>query len=73
MIVNPRVQAIAELVNKLTEEDQEKLFRELKKQVLLAQARQLDASVKPNRISMDEIVAIVREVRQTRPPIHAVA
>ncbi len=73
MIVNPRVQAITELVNRLTEEDQEKLFRELKKQVLLAQARQLDASVKPNRISMDEIVAIVREVRQTRPPIHAVA
>ncbi len=73
MIVNPRVQAIAELVNKLTEEDQEKLFRELKKQVLLAQARQLDASVKPNRISMDEIVAIVREVRQTRQTVLSIA
>lgn len=68
---NPRVHEITTLVSKLTDEDQEALLKALKIQILLAQARRLDQSVKKNSISMDEIISVVQQVRQTRPQNHA--
>jgi hypothetical protein len=68
---NPRVQEITSLVSKLTDEDQEALLKALKIQILLAQARRLDQSVRKNKVSMDEIISVVRQVRQTRHQNHA--
>mgnify|MGYP006890186077 CR=1 FL=1 len=68
---NQRVREITSLVNKLTDEDQEALLKALKIQIILAQARRLDQSVRKNKVSMDEIISVVRQVRQTRPQNHA--
>lgn len=70
---SPRVNEISNLVSMLNDADQEALLKALKSQVLLAQARHLDQSVKSNKIGMDEIVKIVRQVRQIRTDGHASA
>jgi len=62
-----RVLEITHIVSMLTDEDQEKLLKALKTQILLAEARRLDQSVKKNDVSMDEILEIVRHIRQSRP------
>jgi len=64
---NARVLEITHIVSMLTDEDQEKLLKALKTQILLAEARRLDQSVKKNDVSMDEILEIVRHIRQSRP------
>jgi hypothetical protein len=51
-----RVLEITHIVSMLTDEDQEKLLKALKTQILLAEARRLDQSVKKNDVSMDEIL-----------------
>jgi hypothetical protein len=61
-----RVQEISKLVSKLPPAEQDDLLKALRKRVLLAKAEQLSGSVKPNTISMQEIVEEVRLVRKER-------
>jgi hypothetical protein len=61
---NPTIKEISNLVAQLSEADQAALLKALKAQVLLLQARRLDESMKPNQVEMEEIVEVVRKVRQ---------
>ncbi len=63
---NLKVKEITSLVSKLTEEDQAALLKALKAQIILAEARRLDQSVTKNKVSMDEILNVVRQVRIAR-------
>ena len=63
---NLKIKEIAELISKLTDADQDALLKALKVQIVLADARRLDQSVKKNKVSMDEILQVVRQVRVAR-------
>lgn len=59
-----RVRQISELVSKLPANEQETLLASLRKRMVQEQAERLAASVKPNSISMQEVVEEVRLVRK---------
>jgi hypothetical protein len=58
-----RVQAISDLVQVLSDDEQNALLKELKKAVLLAKAKRLNRSVLSNNIDMSLIVSEVLKVR----------
>ena len=63
-IEEPTPQTVLVSFKKLSIAQQEELLKEFNKQVLLAKAKRLDATVKPNKITMQEIVEEVRIVRK---------
>ena len=60
------VSEISEYVEKLPENKQKKLLQALQKEATFNEAWQINKSVKKNNITMDEIVAVVRDVRKKR-------
>ncbi|MEK7255468.1 MAG: hypothetical protein AAB316_12030 [Bacteroidota bacterium] len=58
-----RVEEISKFVALLPEREQTALLKALRKQFLLTQAARLEGSVKPNDISMNEILEIISQVR----------
>jgi hypothetical protein len=48
----------------LSNEEQEALLKDFNRQILIAKCKMADASIKPNKITMQEIVEEVRIVRQ---------
>jgi hypothetical protein len=65
--LNPTIKEITTLVAQLSDADQAALFKALKAQVLLLQARRLDESVKPNQVEMEKIVEVVQKARFEHP------
>ncbi|GAB4199271.1 MAG: hypothetical protein OHK0057_06720 [Thermoflexibacter sp.] len=63
MVITDKVNEINKLVLMLLPEEQEALLKALKKQLLLSKAEQLNLSIKPNIIKIQEIVEEVRKVR----------
>lgn len=61
-----RIEQITELASMLSESAQEDILKELKKAVILEKAKKLTNSVRPNPVTMQEIVEEVREVRKNR-------
>lgn len=61
-----RLEEITKMVRKLDAKQQETLLSELKKQELLKEAERLEGTVKPNNVTMHDIVKIVRKVRKKR-------
>ena len=68
-----RVEEITKFVTLLPERDQAALLKALRKQFLLAQAAQLEGSVKANDISMSEILEIVSHVRKAQSQRNGIA
>ncbi len=58
-----RVQAISDLVQKLSDNEQNVLLKELRKAVLLAKAERLNRSVLSNNIDMSLIINEIHKVR----------
>ena len=63
--VKERIEQISNLVVMLSTDEQNALFKALKKQILLTQANRLNQSVKPNSINMQSIIEEIQKVRQT--------
>ena len=59
-----RVKEISNLVEKLSTPQQDALLKALRKQVLLDKAEQLNQSIMPNKVSMQQIIEEVRAVRK---------
>ena len=63
MSVDQRVQAITNIVQMLSDDEQNALLKELKKQMLLVKAERLNRSIIANNIDMSLIVSEIRKVR----------
>ena len=57
---------ILNIVKKFTISDKIALEKELEKETLIARAKMVSLKVKPNTISMDEIVNEIKQVRKWR-------
>lgn len=55
---------LIEVFAQFSEDDQEIIIKALKKQLLLAEAARLSATIQPNSISEDEILDEVKKVRK---------
>lgn len=60
------IEQINHLLLLLSKEEQEALWKALRKQILLAKAERLNRSVKPNQITMKTIVEQVQKARKKR-------
>ena len=63
---SPIVSKISNYVEQMPESKQKALLKVLEKEAIIQAARKLDKGVKKNNVTMDEIVAIVRDVRKRR-------
>lgn len=63
---SPIVSKISNYVEQMPESKQKALLKVLEKEAIIQAARKLDKGVKKNNVTMDEIVAIVRDVRKKR-------
>ena len=61
-----RLSEITDLIQMLSDQEQEVLLRGLRKQILLAKAERLNRSVKPNSIKMSDILIEIQQVRHAR-------
>jgi len=64
MNTKERVNQIRILATQLPASEQESLLKELRKQIMKQEAKQLDEGILPNCITMDEIVEEVNIVRR---------
>jgi len=60
------ISKISDYVEKMPQTKQKALLKALEKDAIIQQARNLDKGVKKNTLTMDEIVATVRDVRKRR-------
>ena len=58
-----KIQSINEVIGKIPTRDLGDLERKIKMFLLMLEARRLDATVKPNDLTMKDIVAEVKKVR----------
>ncbi|MEN9447062.1 MAG: hypothetical protein RJA25_352 [Bacteroidota bacterium] len=63
---SPIVSKITDYIEQMPETKQKALLKVLEKEAIIQKARKLDSGVKKNNITMNEIVAIVRDVRKKR-------
>jgi flagellar biosynthesis regulator FlbT len=66
ILQSPIVNEIADYVDQMSEQQQKALLNVLKKEAIIKEAYRLDKSVKKNNVTMNEIVAIVKDVRKKR-------
>ena len=57
---------ITQSIDFLTEKQQKQLMKEVKNMLITNQAKKLQGSVKPNNITMEEIVAETKAARKER-------
>ena len=57
---------IMKIIRSLSIEDKLKVERELEKETLLFRVNKLDAKIKPNTLSVDDIVTEIEEYRNER-------
>jgi len=65
-----RIEQITYLAIKLPAEQQTALINRLKRQILLNKAKLLNQSVKPNKVTMQDIVKETRNVRKSKNSVN---